>query len=159
MESDNTDVTAEKSKLDETESVSDSKLSSESPAISAVGEDDCETGTEYTICFESIDSELNCRWFRDPPYYRSCEVKLGYSLRSNLKGYASSKVECKAEIDYNGRYGWMEKTEEEYFRHTIDPDESDSGNIDFLFKFGRNRKVVDVKIDYVGCKIASVYEY
>jgi hypothetical protein len=106
----------------------------------------------------AMDSARNCLKSPDQTIYRTCEIRVSYSLQSDLERESNIKVECEAKIEYKGRYGWMDDSESNLLKHTLDANSSENGNYTFQFKFNRNRKVTNVK-DSAGCRIVSFYEY
>lgn len=115
--------------------------------------------TESGACITATDSGLNCRKSSDQSVYKLCEIEVDYYVHSDLERESSIMVECEAAIKYDGRYGWMEDSELDSYRHMLYPKETQNGNFAAGFEFNRYRKVVDVKIESVGCKVVSVFEY
>jgi hypothetical protein len=150
MESEHENVAANKSESDETSIAS----------ADGVGLYDCENNdkTGFRVCFTAIDSILDCLMTADQALYRKCDIKVNYSVQTDFQRYSSFKVECQVEVEYMSRFGWVKVVQADEFKHALNPEGSESGSFDFLFKFNRHRKVTDVK-DSVACVIADTFEY
>jgi hypothetical protein len=121
---------------------------------------DCENKDKagLRVCLTAVGSSKDCLMTANQVLYRKCDIKVSYSVQTDFKSYSSFKVECQVEVEYMSRFGLVNVVQADEFKHALDPQGSESGSFDFVFKFNRNRRVTDVK-DSVACVVADTFEY
>jgi hypothetical protein len=125
----------------------------------------CETesrsGAEICLSVSSVDFDCSKSSFGN--FYDSCEATISYDLETNYKGrgYIDVEVECRVEIEYNGRgfYSSRSDSQNKDESSSLYANGSDSETLRFDFSFSSFEQVNRAKIISHRCEIDDVNLY
>ena len=125
----------------------------------------CETesrsGAEICLSVSNVDFDCSKSSFGN--FYDSCEATISYDLETNYRGrgYIDVEVECRVEIEYNGRgfYSSRSDSQTKDESSSLYANGSDSETLRFDFSFSSFEEVNRAKIISHRCEIDDVNLY